>query len=156
MKAQWLQASAAAAAISLSVGAANAATYDLDYNPLFGDVTLTTGTVTIDSSVTGVTFAGFPGVGVTSSTITGNIIDVVLSYLGGPYLVRYSLAADGFSGAYGLFSGTTYSFANLLSLGSFTYDEVIPVEPVPLPATLPLLAAALGAAGIASRRRKAA
>ncbi|MFT4150181.1 MAG: VPLPA-CTERM sorting domain-containing protein [Paracoccaceae bacterium] len=158
MKAHWLQAAAGAAAICLSVSAADAAIYEIDYNPIISSVALTTGTIDIDWSapaVTGLTADGYSPITVTGSSFSSGLVQVFLTYASAPYTIIYSLTTTTSPGIYALFSGSTTSLAGLLSFGTYKYEEVVSAA-VPLPAALPLLAAALGAAGIVGRRRKAA
>lgn len=158
MKATWLQAAAGAAALVASVGSANAATYEIDFTTgPFAPVLLTEATIDLDigtGSVSAFTAAGYSGATLVGSTISGGLLGVGLNYASSLYSVWFSLTAPGTTGTWGLFTGLSPSLGSLLSYGSYTYDEAVVLAPVPLPATMPLLAAAMGAAGLLVRRRK--
>lgn len=159
MKASWIQTAAAAVAILVSVGSANAATYDIDFSTgPFAPVLLTEGTIEFDWTAPAVVdfdAVGYTGVTVVGSSITASLISVSLSYASSLYTLAFQPQAPGNVGEWGLFSGLVPSFASLLSYGSYSSEEVVVPAPVPLPAAAPLLLLALGGMTLAARRRKA-
>lgn len=115
------------------------------------------GTYTLDFSGTGA-LPGFPDYLGFAAYIFAEIdggIDNLLASLGAGIEVS---AFDGTSVNLGFLAAGVDFAAGIVSVGDTTMSlnriDDVPA-PIPLPATLPLLAAAIGATGLVSRRRKA-
>lgn len=118
------------------------------------------GDYTLDFSGTGI-FPGAPGYLGTAAYIFAEVeggLDDLLASLGGGVTF---VAMNGTSISLGFLAAGTDFAAGILTLGgnatmSLTRIDDTQPAPVPLPATLPLLAFAVGGAGLAAHRRKAA
>lgn len=144
MKAKMIGALAGAA--MMVAGAADAATYNITYTPAIFSYNVPTFSALADVDYATHTVTSFDvlGYGETISSIswTGDVVTILGNYMGSAVLTM-NMA----SGTFSLFS-STFSYA---ALG---YINPVEISAVPLPATLPLLAGALGVAGLAKRRRK--
>ena len=134
----WKQGNQGAAAVGLSLSHVTGSTVENDYWAHVGGVSEQVRATNLGSTGwadnTAYTF---------DLTFTSTLIEVFVDGI-----LEISLAGSFGDGAFGFYN---YSQSNV-SYAGITEDVII--SPVPLPAGLPFLFAALGALGLASRRRK--
>lgn len=138
-------------ALMVSASVADAATYLLTLNPSFSTSSLVpAGTSTVFSAeydeALGTITSTTPNLTVSAYTIASSYSTIVGSYMGSAFTLTLTPSLMAFMLNFATPTGPAFVG------GGYT----VAPAPIPLPAALPLLAVALGAMGIAVRRRKAA
>lgn len=143
----YISSAAAGVALLASVGAADAATYNLSFTKVAGSAAVPATFYAVAEADTaegiGSSFdvLGYDEV-ISSYTWIGNTVAIVGTL--GSLSASLSLNLVDYTFTF-LADQSTWAF------GTFTAEEI---APVPVPAALPLMLGALGAAGVVARRRK--